>query len=76
MDIVQGINILRVRWLYHVFRIEKNVPARWNFAVEIKESRTERTTLFAMKILKLMKSYHCAKSQYSRKDVLKHSDIR
>ena len=39
MDVVQRINIQRLRWLGHVVRIEEDAPARRVFDAGICESR-------------------------------------
>ena len=39
MDVVQRINIQRLRWLGHVVRMAENAPARWVFDAGICGSR-------------------------------------
>ena len=39
MDVVQRINVQRLRWVDHVVRMEEDTPARWVFDAEIYGSR-------------------------------------
>ena len=42
IDVVQRINIKRLRWLDHVVRAEQGAPARWIFDAGIFRSRCIR----------------------------------
>ena len=84
MDVVQRINIQRLRWLGHVVRMEEDAPARRVFDAEICGSRRRGRPCIrwkdqieeALSSIGVTNWHRRARSRGARKDVLRQAEIR
>ena len=84
MDVVQRINIQRLRWLGHVVRMKKDAPARWVFDADIYGSwrrgqlyiRWKNQIETAVKSIGVTNWCRRARSRGDGKDVLRLAEVR
>ena len=84
MDVVQRINIQRLRWLSHVIHMEEDAPAKWVFNAGICGSRQRGRPCLrwkdqiekALSLIGLTNWHRRARSRGTRKDVMRLAEIR